>query len=567
MRMLAALSFVIVVCLCSSGHTDIPRTLDYQGVLTDAGGTAVPDGSYSLVFRIYSVPTGGSSLWGETQSVNVSKGIFNVTLGSVTPLALPFDAPYYIGIAVEGEAELSPRIALASAGYSYYAGNADKVDGIDAAAFAAVGHHHDTRYYTETELSGAGTINNTGNPVDWTKLKNVPGGFSDGIDDTGGAGIGGSGTANRVPLFTAPTTLGNSVIRQVSNNIGIGWDNPVSKLEVNGMCRVVGLAWPPSGRGLELGYNGAIHRGYIQVFDRDTEGWGELCLGLGRVGIGDCYPDALLDVQNNTEHLSVQMAENDMALRAENEPDTSKVYLCYSKYGVWSESNLMAVYADNPTHGYTAFLATDDYAVRGYNDDGPVSAYLANGDKGVDAINFGSGHSAELATDYHAGYFDGPVDIQGTLSKTAGTFKIDHPLDPENKFLYHSFVEYPDMMNVYNRNVVLDAAGGAWVELPAWFEALNGDFRYQLTCIGAYAPVYVAEEIAGNRFKIAGGSVGLKVSWMVTGVRRDPYAERYRTPVEEDKPPEAQGRYIHPEVYGLPESRAIHLKGDERFDK
>ncbi len=110
--------------------------------------------------------------------------------------------------------------------------------------------------------------------------------------------------------------------------------------------------------------------------------------------------------------LSVQMAENDMALRAENEPDTSKVYLCCSKYGMWSESNLMAVFADNPASGYTAFLATDDYAVRGYNSAGPVSSYLANGDRWVDEINFGSGHSAELATDYHAGYFDGPVEIQ-----------------------------------------------------------------------------------------------------------------------------------------------------------
>jgi hypothetical protein len=117
----------------------------------------------------------------------------------------------------------------------------------------------------------------------------------------------------------------------------------------------------------------------------------------------------------------------------------------------------------------------------------------------------------------------------------ARSIRIDHPLDPTNMYLYHSSVESPDMMNVYNGNVVLDASGEAWVEMPEWFEALNRDFRYQLTCIGGFAPVYVAEEISGNRFRIAGGETGMKVSWLVTGIRHDPYAEGNRIPVEEQK--------------------------------
>ena len=59
------------------------------------------------------------------------------------------------------------------------------------------------------------------------------------------------------------------------------------------------------------------------------------------------------------------------------------------------------------------------------------------------------------------GEFIGDVDVTGTLTKSAGSFKIDHPLDPENKYLSHSFVESPDMMNIYNGNVVLDATGEA----------------------------------------------------------------------------------------------------------
>ena len=74
------------------------------------------------------------------------------------------------------------------------------------------------------------------------------------------------------------------------------------------------------------------------------------------------------------------------------------------------------------------------------------------------------------------------------------------------------------------------------MELPEWFEALNGDYRYQLTCIGGFAPVYVAEEIRGNSFAIAGGEPGMKVSWQVTGIRHDRHAEEHPVVVEEQKP-------------------------------
>jgi len=175
----------------------------------------------------------------------------------------------------------------------------------------------------------------------------------------------------------------------------------------------------------------------------------------------------------------------------------------------------------------------------------------------------------------YAGYFDGKChatgdlscdgtlhcggscSIVGNLSKGSGSFKIDHPLDPENQYLLHSFVESPDMMNIYNGNAVLDAKGEARVELPEWFEALNRDFRYQLTCIGGFAQVYIAEEIRGNRFSIAGGTPGMKVSWQVTGVRNDPYAKAYRIAVEQDKPPAERGTYLHAEAWGQPKEKSL----------
>ncbi len=157
-----------------------------------------------------------------------------------------------------------------------------------------------------------------------------------------------------------------------------------------------------------------------------------------------------------------------------------------------------------------------------------------------------------------AGRFTGNVAISGNLTKGGGSFKIDHPLDPANKYLYHSFVESPDMMNIYNGNIVLGTDGTVVVTLPAYFEALNMDFRYQLTAIGAPGPnLYIAEEIADNHFKIAGGTLGMKVSWQVTGIRHDPYAEAHRIPIEQDKPPQEHGKYLYPKEYGQPITSGI----------
>jgi hypothetical protein len=96
------------------------------------------------------------------------------------------------------------------------------------------------------------------------------------------------------------------------------------------------------------------------------------------------------------------------------------------------------------------------------------------------------------------------------------------------------------MKNLYDGITILDGKGEATIELPAWFMALNSDIRYQLTCIGDYAPVYIAREMQDNSFTIAGGRPEMKVSWQVTGIRQDTWARENRFKVEEDKQPEDQ---------------------------
>jgi hypothetical protein len=98
------------------------------------------------------------------------------------------------------------------------------------------------------------------------------------------------------------------------------------------------------------------------------------------------------------------------------------------------------------------------------------------------------------------------------------------------------------------------------VDLPDYFEDLNRDYRYQLTSIGAPGPgLYIAREVFANRFRISGGKAHAKVSWQVTGIRQDAYANANRIQVEEEKPANQRGTYLHPELFGEPATQTSAL--------
>jgi hypothetical protein len=151
----------------------------------------------------------------------------------------------------------------------------------------------------------------------------------------------------------------------------------------------------------------------------------------------------------------------------------------------------------------------------------------------------------------------GTVNVNGTFTAGDKKFKIDHPLDPANKYLYHTSVESSEMMNIYTGNVTTDASGLATVQLPDWFEALNTDFRYQLTAIGQFAQAIVASEISQNEFSVRTDKPNVKVSWQVTGVRHDAFAKANRIPVEVEKASADRGHYLYPEAIGQPATARI----------
>jgi hypothetical protein len=247
-----------------------------------------------------------------------------------------------------------------------------------------------------------------------------------------------------------------------------------------------------------------------------------------------------------------------------------------------------ATYDDAPaisgTHNATDYYGIGVYGVGGYEgivgEVAPVGAnfYVGAGGfvHGGSGDNYGLyGSAAGGRTTYgvyaqasggsganYAGYFAGDVVVTGKLTKGSGSFTIDHPLDPENKYLSHSFVESPDMKDVYDGVVTTDWRGYATVTLPDWFEALNRDFRYQLTVLddgdtNEFVLAKIVREIEGNRFVIRTSAACVKVSWQVTGIRQDPYANLHRIRVEEDKPASERGRYLHPDAYGQPEEYGI----------
>jgi hypothetical protein len=173
----------------------------------------------------------------------------------------------------------------------------------------------------------------------------------------------------------------------------------------------------------------------------------------------------------------------------------------------------------------------------------------------------------------YAGLFDGNVIVNGIIYSSdiyvsgSKNFKIDHPLDPGNKYLIHSCIESPDRMNIYNGNITTDASGLATVNLPSYFEALNIDYRYQLTVIGAFAQVAIDREIRNNSFVIRSDKPNVKVSWQVSGVRNDAYAKANPMVVEKEKNENEKGKYLMPELFGQPKSKGIYNVADVKPEK
>ena len=215
------LSSILVIAILATGAAlaQIPKTVGFQGILTDAGGDPVADGSYDLAFKIYDAASGGSELWTETHSgVTVAGGILDVILGSMTPLNLAFDQQYWVGVTVGANPELSPRMPLTSAPYAL---NAGKINGSEQVVHTVEG------VSDSVDLEAGSNINIEvlGNTIRISSTGGSGGGDITAVN--AGAGLTGGGDTGDVTLSVAnPLELTGSrpgIIRATHTDGSLGF--------------------------------------------------------------------------------------------------------------------------------------------------------------------------------------------------------------------------------------------------------------------------------------------------------------------------------------------------------
>jgi hypothetical protein len=368
------------------------------------------------------------------------------------------------------------------------------------------------------------------------------------------------GTTNDQPLVVRANNI--EAMRIDSNgNVGIGTTTPSAKLNIDpkGPGGIV-VGDPDTGSGgftsLLMDISGAKDGfGRIQAIKSSGSTWGDLLFNPlgGNIGIGTTNPYHMLQVGGGFDgNLGFDGSEGTPNAGYIRFGDATGWKLHFTRQRETSGGDLntgaigaLVTIQDNGSVGIGTTLPGFPLEVAG---DARIAGVLW-----ADHGNFGNDVNADRIRAFgHLSAF--------LLTATIKLFRIDHPLDPANKYLSHASVESPDLKTFYDGIAELDINGEAVVELPGWFEALNKDFRYQLTGIGGFAPIYIAEEIINNRFKIAGGNPGMKVSWQVTCVRHDAVVQATPMVVEEDKPADEKGYYQNPEAYGQPKEMGIRWK-------
>lgn len=190
---------------------------------------------------------------------------------------------------------------------------------------------------------------------------------------------------------------------------------------------------------------------------------------------------------------------------------------------------------------------------------------------GVRGTKYGVYASAGGGGTNYAGFFNGNVHVQGTLSKGAGSFLIDHPKDPMNKTLRHNFVESPENLCLYRGKVKLDDTGAATVKMPPYFTELTNEEEATVTLTAIGRKPFMASYIWKKSFKSFKifGEPDREVAYIVLADRDDPVARQFKRPVEEQKGNGnfEKGKLLYPEAFGKPREMGVHHDMDRRAFK
>lgn len=540
----------------------------YQGRLMKNGSPA--DGMHDLRFRLYDADLGGAQYGPAVcvDNVAVSDGLFTVALdfgaqfyGSVRYLEV--DARSDSGLACDSSAgfvTLGPRQLLNAVPQAMHAlqaikaSDAETLDGFDSTAFLKA------------------------IPVPLTLSSGITGhiilGQNSSAADTA-SGVYGRATAGfgqtRGVEGRSDSTIGTGVRGFASTSTGTNY-GVVGETASTAGRGVFGRATAATGttigvEGIASSAQGIGVKGYAPASTSSSYGvWAE----------SNSYYGAALYARNNGSGYGISVSS-----------DWSAVYGSGGSVGVTGSSPNMGVWGHGGSAAesigvYGDSGSTSGYGVYGRSNDNIGTAGYAVGTSG---LNFGVyGESASTSgraiygvatsssgTTYAVRGWNGNAAGYGLFSVgnlgCSGTkaFVIDHPLDPQNKYLKHYCAEGPEPLNIYGGVVQLDGQGQATIDLPAYFAEINRDPRIQLTAAGASMPgLFASETIADNRFQVGGGRPNGKVYWRVEAVRNDVWMRTHGAPVEVEKDAVERGKYQHAELYAQPPEMGIDNRPEIR---
>lgn len=496
------LVLVWVVCFSfgavaqSASSAVVPQLVSFSGKATDPQGKPIA-GIAGITFAIYNSQYDGNPLWTETQNVTAdANGNYTVQLGAATANGLPLD--------------------LFSSGEARWLGV--RINGGEEQARVLL-------LSVPYALKAADAETLGGLPPSAFALAAPAKGLSTASQGTATDVTTG---AIAIPLTGTPTLSGNNVF--TGNNT----------FEPSSSVDAVDAYTSGAGKTALVGLEYATSGGSYGVYAVTYDGTGAGVAGRN-FGTNTTYPFTSQGVYGYSSN----------GYGVEGMADSGEVAGVYGVGQAGSGARGVIGIGGTATGNIVG-----GYGIAGQGATSPAGDGEGAVFSGGNSTRYGDGVDAEAGSGY-AGYFTGNVEVTGSVAKSGGSFKIDHPLDPANKYLSHSFVESPDMMNIYNGNITTDSSGEATVTLPDWFEVLNRDFRYQLTVIGQFAQAIVDKEIEGSQFQIKTSLPNVKVSWQVTGIRQDAWANAHRIPVEEEKEAGLKGFYIHPELHGAPPEKQI----------
>jgi trimeric autotransporter adhesin len=603
----------------SPAAAQVPPLVNFSGVLADANGKPL-SGVVGVTFSLYQEQQGGSPLWLETQNVQAGKtGNYTVALGSTRSQGLPANVfatgeARWLGVQVQGQAE-QPRILLVSVPYALKALDAETIGGKPASSFllAPAGRSSASAGNTPPgTITGSGNKNHVARFTSATTIGN-----SDIFEaTTGNVGIGTTAPSTRLDVSGTGGFRDTVTLFPTGTHPTLAVQGTAFAVSHAGLVTfVAGQKFPGTGTitgviaGTDLTGGGSsgmvtLNLDTAKVPQLNTantftanqtvngavtatsfSGNGASLTNVNAAKLGGLAASAFAQLgANNTFTGSEQLFNNTVIVGPITSFTEGELAAGSPSAGIPAAGAAGFTAASGSGgsggDGIVSFGGSGDFnsingnsggrgifAEGGGGDNGGVGIFALGGGgiqadgsggffEGGSNVFTGDGIDA-VAGGVFAGNFSGDLNVTGTIFAGTKDFKIDHPLDPANKYLVHTSVESSEMMNIYTGNVITDTQGYASVRLPDWFEVLNTDFRYQLTVIGVFAQAIVAREIQNGEFAIRTSVPNVKVSWQVMGVRQDSYAKAHPLVVEQEKETRLRGFYIHPELYGAPAEKQI----------